>query len=291
MEQGLLVSCLDADDLPEALRLTADIGYRHCEISVCPDDARPNLASLDDAGRRGAVALAADLGMTVSAVQCHIHNGYADASPEVRETAVDHTRRMIDLCADLEIPILHIVSGVAEDDAPHDTKLNRTALACAAILDHAAGGPVRIGLEPVFIYVVGNLAHTRRLLDKLESRPDLCINYDPSHFPFHDEPTAPFVQAMRTRVIHAHSKDARVGPVTATTRPDQDNRWAMPGDRYFQFVAPGQGDIDWREALSDLRSAGYDDVLSLEMGHGYEGRPRDVARSTYAYFKNEHGLA
>ncbi len=47
MDQGLLVSCLDTDDLLDALQITADIGYRHCEISMCPDDGRPNLASLD----------------------------------------------------------------------------------------------------------------------------------------------------------------------------------------------------------------------------------------------------
>ena len=40
MEQGPLVSCIEAKDLIEALEITAGIEYKHREISVCQDDAR-----------------------------------------------------------------------------------------------------------------------------------------------------------------------------------------------------------------------------------------------------------
>jgi len=290
MEQGLLASCLDAGDLAEALEVTAAIGYRNCEISVCEGDRRPNLATIDDAARKAAMARAGELGLTVSAVQCHLHNGYADACPDVRARAVDHTVRMIDVCAALGIPVLHTVSGVAEDDAAWEAKLARLAESYAAILDHAAGTSVRVGIEPVFAYTIGNLEHTRALLSLLDERPDLYINYDPSHFPYHDEPAEDFIKVLGGRIIHAHSKDAVVRPVTASEPADQMDRWAMSGDRYFQFVPPGKGDLDWDAIFAALARAGYDHVLSLEMGHGYEGRPRDVAREVYEFFKDGYGI-
>ncbi|MFH0966024.1 MAG: sugar phosphate isomerase/epimerase family protein [Planctomycetota bacterium] len=290
MEQGLLVSCLETKTLIEALETTAKIGYRNCEISVCPDDSRPNLATLDDKARKRAADRARELGMKISSVQCHAHNGYADASPAVRSAAVDHTRKMIDLCGRLGIPVCTTVSGVAEDNAPWEKKLDRVADSCRKILDHAKGGPVAVGFEPVFVYVVGNLAHTKALLDGLDQREDFKINYDPSHFPYHDEPAEDFIRALGKRIVHAHSKDAIVRPVTEKEKPDGKDRFAMPRNRYFSFAPPGKGVLNWVSILAALRKAGFDGVLSLEMGHGYEGRPSDVAKTVYAFFAEKHGL-
>ena len=290
MEQGLLASCLDASDLNEALEVTAAIGYRNCEISVCPEDRRPNLATLDPAERETATARARDLGMTISAVQCHIHNGYADASRAVREAAVEHTIRMIDVCAELGIPVLHTVSGVAEDDASREHKLDRAADAYARILDHAKAGSVKVGFEPVYIYVVGNLADTQELLARLDGREDLLINYDPSHFPFHDESPDAFIRAFPKRIVHAHSKDAIVFPKSGASEAEQAEAEPMSGDRLFRFARPGQGVLDWDAILGALKVVGFDGVISLEMGHGYRGAPRDVAKATYDFFRTEHGL-
>lgn len=290
MEQGLLVSCLEAKDLIEALEITAEIGYRHCEISVCPDDSRPNLASLDDDARRKAVDRARALGMGISAVQCHIHNGYADTDASVRRKSVDHTRRMIDLCADLGIPVCHTVSGVAEDDAPHKEQVDRVAESMLPILEHAKGTPVEVGVEPVFVYVIGNLAHTNALLGRLDNREDFLINYDPSHFPYHDEPAEDFIRALGDRIVHAHSKDAVVLPVTEGAKPDGKDRFEMPGGRFFAFAPPGEGVLDWDVILGALRDIGFDGVLSLEMGHGYEDPPNEVALKTYEFFKDNYGL-
>ena len=209
MEQGLLVSSLEAKDLFEALEINAQIGYRNCEISVCPDDKRPNLASLDDNARTRAVDKARELGMKVSAVQCHIHNGYGDASPSVRRGAVDHTKRMIDLCAKLSIPVCHTVSGVAEDDAPHEEKLDRVADSCRAILDHAKDGPVKVGLEPVFVYIVGNLAHTKGLLKRLDNRQCLCTVFRLTDYleVFHYRQDVPQPFSEERMVIHDDHAD------------------------------------------------------------------------------------
>ena len=290
MEQGLLISCLDAQNLAEGVRVAHGIGYRNCEISVCPGDARPNLVDLADAERREILKLIADLGMRVSAVQCHVHNGYADASESVRRKAVDHTRRMIDLCASLGIGCLHTVSGVAEDDAPHEEKLDRLAACYREILASAGDGAPEIGLEPVFLYVVGNLAHTRSLYERLGELP-LQINFDPGHFVYHDESCIPFIEAYGDRIIHAHSKDAVVEPEPV---PGSDPNHTFPtpdGKGFFRFMPPGDGVLPWDDVIEALKKVGFDGVVSLEMGHGYPGPPEKDARKTYAFFRDTYGIA
>ena len=42
--------------------------------------------------------------------------------------------------------------------------------------------------------------------------------------------------------------------------------------------------------MTALREGGSDGVLSLEMGHGYEGAPNEVARKTYDFFMDNFGL-
>ena len=289
MEQGLLISCLNAADVFEAVRISAEIGYRNCEISVCPDDARPNLVNLAPGQRADVCKLVADLGMKITALQCHIHNGYGDAGKAKRDAAVDHTKRMFDLADSIGVDFVHTVSGVAEDDAPHEQQLDRVADCYRQILAAAAGGP-RVGIEPVFIYVVGNLAHTQALYEQLGDLP-LGINFDPSHFPYHFESPVPFLDAFADKIIHAHSKDAKVtkGRLAADAVIDADYPTA-DGEHLFRFAAPGRGMLDWDELMGAMRRVGFDGVLTLEMGHGYEGDPTDIARRTYEMFKSNYGL-
>ena len=291
MEQGLLISCLDAADVFEAVRISHKIGYRNCEISVCPGDARPNLANLTPGQLTDVRKLVTDLGMTTTALQCHIHNGYGDASKKTRDEAVDHTKRMLDLAAGIEVDFVHTVSGVAEDDAPHAEQLDRVAECYQRILNAAGSDGPRVGIEPVFVYVVGNLAHTQGLYERLGDVP-LLINFDPSHFPYHFESPVPFLETYADRIPYAHSKDALVTRITEGSTPeagDADYPTA-DGEHMFRFAAPGKGMLDWDELIRALRRVGFDGVLTLEMGHGYEGDPTEIAAQTYAFFKDNYGL-
>ena len=285
------MSCLEAETLEQAMDIAAGIGYRHVEFGALPDDTRPNVATISEEARRRVLDRASELELHVSAIQCHLHNGYADADPAVRQAAVDHTRHMIDLCTRFDIPLCHTVSGVAPDQAPRQAKLDRLAAAYTAILDHAAGGPVAVGIEPVFVYVIGNAAHLESLLARLDGRPDLTVNYDPSHFSYHDEDPNVFARTFADRIVHAHSKDALVRPLGSGLETDEKNLFAMPGDRCFCFAAPGQGLLDWDTAVATLCDIGFDGVLSLEMGHGYEGPPNRIAADVYRFFRDRFDIS
>ena len=293
MEQGMLISCLDTPDVFEAVRIAHGIGYRNCEISVCPGDKRANLVDLTDAGRGDLRRTVDDLGMKISALQCHMHNGYGDADAATRRRAVEHTKRMIDVAASIGVDIIHTVSGIAEDDAPHAEKLDRVASCYVDILTAVGPDTPRLALEPCFLYVVGGLAHTRALFERLGGVP-LDVNYDPSHFIYHDESPISFIREYADKIIHAHSKDAIIEASAPPPGADQDPHYPIyttpDGQRGFYFTAPGKGILDWDEIMGQLRSVGYNGVISLEQGHGYRGHPTDIARESYEFFRARYDL-
>ena len=57
-------------------------------------------------------------------------------------------------------------------------KLDRVADCYSEILKSIGPGSPQVGMEPVFIYVVGNMAHTDALYERLGDTP-LMINMDP----------------------------------------------------------------------------------------------------------------
>ena len=291
MEQGILISCLDVQDIFEGIRAAHEIGYRNVEISACPDDTRPNLVNISEAQRQEARKLVDDLGMKISGLQCHIHNGYGDESETVRNAAVEHTKRMLGLSASIGVDLLHTVSGVAEDSAQHEEKMDRVAACYREILGEAGKDTLRVGMEPVFIYVIGNLAHTRSLYEKISGLP-LYINYDPGHFPYHDESPLPFIGEYADKIIHAHGKDSTVEDLAPGEEVNEaEHVFKMPdGKRKFRFVPPGQGLLDWDEIYPALQKAGFDGVISLEMGHGYKGPGEIVARKGYEFFQARYGI-
>ena len=294
MKQGLLVACLPTRNVLESIEASHKMGYRACEISVCLDDKRPNLTDAPESEWRDVCARARDLGMEISALQCHMHNGYGDVDPAVRQNCVDHTKRMIDMAGTMGIDIVQTVSGVAEDDAPHDEKLDRVADCYREILKSVGPGSPQIGMEPVFIYVVGNLAHTDALYERLGETP-LMINMDPGHFPFHNESPTPFIRKYGSRIIHAHSKDCVITDGAPPPFEEQDpNNLVFPtpdGERTFRFSEPGSGLLDWDEIMQELKAVGFDGVISLEQGHGYLSDPFECAAETYAFFRDRYGLS
>jgi len=131
----------------------------------------------------------------------------------------------------------------------------------------------------VFAYLVGNMATTARLLDGLEA-DSLGVNFDPSHFPYHDEDPVPFIRRFGSRIVHAHLKDA----VVRDASQDLPNAFPMRDGRKFAFAPPGEGCLDFARILCALRDTGFDGVLSLELGHGVSD-PRRAARRTVGFVR------
>ena len=274
MRLGILLggSGLFIRDWESGFAFAKDAGYSCVELAAVDATGGWPGADLGKCGSAAEAIAVADAarahGLEVSACQCHVE--YLQAAGAELRKLVEHTSRMMDCAAAAGIPLVHTVTGPPAEADPWPI----LAELYAELLSHAAGldGAVQLAVEPVFAYCVGNLATTERLLaDVGDDR--LGINFDPSHFPYHDESPLPFIRRFAGRIVHAHLKDAVVRPGAG----DGPNTFAMSDGREFAFTAPGDGQIEFPEILSALRQAGYDGVVSLELGHGVPD-PADAAR-------------
>lgn len=104
---------------------------------------------------------------------------------------------------------------------------------------------------------------TRKLLETLEYRPTLGINFDPSHLIWQGLDPAVFLYDFADRIYHVHIKDAKLNLNgrngilgSHITFGDQRRGW--------NFVSPGHGDVDFDNIIRVLNQIGYDGPLSIE---------------------------
>lgn len=268
MDLGILISVtgLKEKDFIEGARKARNMGYAHVELGAVDMGGGTACADLGQYTPSQAEALARDiraLGLGISALQAHVDLCTTDEAH--RWQLVQHVAHVTELAKAMECDFVHTVSGPLPDGRSPDQAFAELAATYDDILESSAYG-VRVGIEPVFVYLVGNLETTRRLFALLD-RDDLYINFDPSHFPYHREDPLPFVREFGARIVHAHSKDATVTPLN-TGEVAVGRAWDMGEGEMFRFAAPGKGVLDWPAIIAALRQVRFDGVISLELGHG-----------------------
>ena len=278
--------------LKEAVHIALALEYSCVELPANDPASSCQQYALDSTQKLG--DWIRELGLEASAFQCHFHKGLGG---ENAEGYIDHVCKMAQIADCAGIGVVHTVSGIwsefdpVQKERPYDPKAcvggpewNRMVSSYRTILQRCRGLNVRIAIEPVFVYMVCNAQTTGRLLEEL-GKEELFINFDPSHFPYHMEEANAFLDLFGSKIIHAHAKDARVEtPEDSSSK--EDDGWPMKDGNVFHFAAPGRGVLDWPSLLDKLSDIGYDDVLSLEMGHGYLDDALQAATKNIAFFRS-----
>jgi sugar phosphate isomerase/epimerase len=277
-------------DLPlhEALDRLVALGVQAVELGTgnYPGNAHCDpRALLADPGRaqqlRNAVS---DRGLTISALSCHGNPLHPD--PEVARSAHATWLDTVRLAERLEVGVVNTFSGCPGDreDArgpnwitcawpPEYAEMlawqwEECAIPywreqCALAREHG----VRIALEMHPGFLVYN---PETLLDlRHATGPELGANFDPSHLFWQgiDAPAAIRALAGAGALFHVHAKDTYVDRLNVQVNGVLDaKRYDRVRDRSWTFrtVGYGHGEAAWREIVSALRVAGYDDVISIE---------------------------
>ena len=122
---------------------------------------------------------------------------------------------------------------------------------------------VRLALEVHPTEIAFDYYSTKRLLDMLDWRPTLGLNFDPSHLQWQGMPPCLFLRDFASRIYHVHMKDVKV---------KLDGRSGILGShiefgdrsRGWNFVSLGHGDVDFDGIIRELNQMGYDGPLSVE---------------------------
>jgi sugar phosphate isomerase/epimerase len=285
MDLGLLISVtgLRVGIFEDGAKLASAVGFSHVELGGCRTDRDRTAADLGPFSNFEAEDVAAGIRerqLQISAIQAHVD--YLSADRSVTQARVRHTRRIIDIAQVIRVGFVHTVSGPLPEGMTEDDAFALLAEVYGNLTPYAESKGIKLGIEPVFAYVVGTAQTTERLLTKLRD-DTLYINFDPSHFPFHHESPEAFIRTFADRIAHCHAKDAKVGPVNEADL-DTFRAWDMGDGNQFAFAPPGEGILDWPAILAALDNIGYDGVLSLELGYGTEDEDA-VTRRSFRFLK------
>ncbi|CAL8975616.1 Inosose dehydratase [Propionicimonas sp. T2.31MG-18] len=103
---------------------------------------------------------------------------------------------------------------------------------------------------------------TRKMLETID-RPELGINWDPSHMVWQDIDPAGFLADFPDRIYHVHAKDSKKNLNGRNGRLSSHLPWADPR-RGWDFVSVGHGDVPWEACFRMLNHIGYAGPISVE---------------------------
>ena len=115
---------------------------------------------------------------------------------------------------------------------------------------------VKLALEVHPTEIAFDYYSTKRLLETIDYRPTLGLNFDPSHLIWQGIDPAIFLYDFADSVYHVHIKDAKLNLNgrngilgSHITFGDQRRGW--------NFVSPGHGDVDFDNIICVLNQIGY----------------------------------
>lgn len=104
---------------------------------------------------------------------------------------------------------------------------------------------------------------TAQKMLKTIDRPELGINWDPSHMMWQDLDPAVFLADFADKIYHVHAKDSKKNLNGRNGRLSSHLPWADPR-RGWDFVSVGHGDVPWESCFRMLNHIGYTGPISVE---------------------------
>ncbi|MCI8872252.1 MAG: sugar phosphate isomerase/epimerase [Lachnospiraceae bacterium] len=131
------------------------------------------------------------------------------------------------------------------------------------IFDEFDACGIKLALEVHPTEIAYDYWSTKRLLETIDYRPTLGINFDPSHLIWQGIDPAVFLYDFADRIYHVHIKDTKLN---LNGRNSIIGSHIVFGDqrRGWNFVSPGHGDVDFDNIIRVLNQIGYHGPLSIE---------------------------
>jgi sugar phosphate isomerase/epimerase len=240
----------------EAARRIRALGYDGLELMADVPHAWP--AGLLEGPKRDIRRAMADNGLAFSNVNAFMMNAVADfrqpywhpsfleADEGYRRVRIDHTRRALDLCAELGAP--HITTepgGPLVDGMTEEEGLDRFAEILRPLARHAHDLGILLLVEPEPGLLLETTAQYQALAERVDS-PALGLNFDIGHAYCMGEDIPAQVVRMAAHTRHYHVED-----IAAT--------------RVHHHMVPGTGAIDFGPIFDAIHATGYDGWITVEL--------------------------
>jgi len=173
----------------------------------------------------------------------------------------DIFQRSLDVARQLNCDLLRVFTFLRTPHPAEPAKQARVVEHLRGLLDLAAGSGIRLGVENEHSCLAATADETLAILaplpaDRAGAIWDPCnVLYVPGAAPA----TPADVVRLAPRLFHVHVKDAIRHPATATGAHSP-----LTSAHIATGTPVGLGQVDWRNHLLALRTAGYAGLLSLE---------------------------
>lgn len=259
MQLGLITSAWLGSPVGTAdgIRQTKAIGFDTVDIFADPME-------IDIKERRLIKDVCRECDLPVVSLPC-CALGIADFNLPVRRFHVHRAKQFLDFAYELEAKNLLLVVGEyiwqQEVIAPRD-QWKWAVEGVRELGEHAAslGLEVAIELEPFHLSIVNDLPKMIAFLDDV-AHPAVKANLDISHLAL-SHTKAPEVARLKGRIAHVHISDC-----------DGKKHGDLP---------PGRGVVDFIPYLEQLKPAGFNGVISIELEYSPEpGKIVDWVKEAY----------
>ena len=236
-----------------AVRHCADLGFDGLELTVIPGWST-DAAHLDRAGRSRIRALYDDAGLALCGIAGNVP--LLAANPDESRAVMDRFRGYLDLASELQGPGERLSVSTTSGGKSGEWEARRPALVerFGALARHAERTGVVVGAEAHVGSAMSTPEQVLWLVEQVAS-PSLRVHFDVSHFNVQGMDMDRVISQLAPHSHHTHVKDER-------------GRWPD-----HVFAIPGEGEMDYVRYLRGMRSAGYDQHITVEVSVMVQARP------------------
>ena len=226
----------------QGMKMAARLGLSGVQIDVTGGDLAPE--RLGRSARRDLASTARSYGLEISALGGNFGRG-GFANPDHIDEVVGRMRRIVDMAADLDAPVVATHVGRLPDGDSSPTQ----AMMVEALNDVGRYAENR----ERFLATETGAEEPARLLEFLESLSTeaIKVNYDPGNLAMGGFDPVAGVFTLKDRIVHTHANDGGQSP-----------------DGSRQEMRLGEGDVDWLPYVAALDSVGYEGFYTIEQTAG-----------------------
>lgn len=197
--------------------------------------------------------------------QPYWHPSFIEPDPAYRRVRIDHTRRALDLCAELGAP--HITTEPGGPLAPGRSRAEAIDLfveSLKPLADHAHDKGVLLLIEPEPGLLLETTDQYLEVAERLNA-PSIGLNFDVGHAFCVSEDLPRSIAKLANHTRHYHLED-----IAAT--------------RVHHHLVPGTGAIDFAAVIAAIQATGYDGWLTVEL-YPFTADPDQAARDAIEFLR------